>query len=104
MAKTCCLLVVALFSFGASALAATIVVNDSGDQLHGGGCAATGTGTCTLRDAIVFANANSGLDVIQFNLIGTGVHTISVASELPRIVDPVVVDGPSQPGFSGLPL
>ena len=51
-----------------TAEAATILVNDSGDSLHAspGGCALTGTGVCTLRDAITFANANAGQDNILF--------------------------------------
>ena len=93
-----------LLSIASSAVAATITVNDSGDVLHGAGCAATGTGTCTLRDAITFANANAGPDTFHFALSGSGVHTISVTSELPRITDPVVIDGTSQPGFSGIPI
>ena len=40
--------------------AATIVVNDSSDTLHSPGCATTGAGTCSLRDAITFANSNAG--------------------------------------------
>src|SRR5262245_58831081 len=56
--------------------AATVVVNDASDTLHSSGCAAFGTGTCTLRDAITFANANAGADVVQFDIAGTGVQTI----------------------------
>jgi hypothetical protein len=104
MAQIRLLLVVVLFSTSANALAATIVVNDPGDVLHSVGCATTGTGTCTLRDAITFANANPGPDTIHFAFAGPGVQTISVTSELPRIQDPVVIDGTSQPGFAGTPL
>ena len=43
-----------------TAEAGAIVVNDSSDALHSPGCATTGTGTCTLRDAITFANAKPG--------------------------------------------
>ena len=38
--------------------AAGIIVNDPGDTV--GACAGTGTGTCTLRDAITYANAIAG--------------------------------------------
>jgi hypothetical protein len=83
--------------------AATIVVNDAGDALHAPGCATTGTGTCTLRDAITFANANPGLDTISF-AIGSGLATILPSTALPNVTDPVVIDGTTQPGFAGMPL
>ena len=35
------------------------------------------SGAGSLRQAILDANANSGADVINFNITGTGVHTIS---------------------------
>ena len=41
-----------------------IIVNDMTDALHDPGCAVSGTGTCTLRDAITFANRNPGRDKI----------------------------------------
>ena len=85
-----------------SAAAATIVVNDAGDTLHDPGCATTGTGTCSMRDAISFANANSGHDTISFNIPGSGVHTITPATALPALTgaDGATVDGYSQPGAS----
>src|SRR6266568_155617 len=83
-----------------SVFAATIVVNDTGDALHSPGCATTGAGTCTLRDAITFANTNAGPDVINFNISGAGVHTIQPASSLPNIGGPLTIDGYSQPGTS----
>jgi Right handed beta helix region len=88
------------------ALAATIVVNDSSDLLHSPGCATTGAGTCTLRDAITFANSNVGLDVIHFALAASGAVTITVTagSQLPPITEVVVIDGTTEPGFSSAPL
>ncbi len=85
-----------------SAAAATIVVNDAGDTLHDPGCATTGTATCTLRDAITFANANSGHDTISFNVPGSGVRTITPATALPTLTgaDGATIDGYSQPGAS----
>ena len=49
-----------------AALAARIVVNDAGDALHNGPgqCAVTGIGVCTLRDAMTFANAAAGADIV----------------------------------------
>ena len=58
---------------------------------------------CSLREAIVAANANVGQDTIVFN-IGTGLKTIQPTSMLPSITDPVILDATTQPGFSGTPL
>ena len=57
-------------------------------------------GAGSLRQAILDANANPGTDTIDFNIPGAGVHTISPATQLPSISDPVVIDGYSQPGAS----
>ncbi len=57
-------------------------------------------GECTLREAIVFANANPGPDFITFNIPGAGVHTITPATPLPTISDTVSIDGYTQPGAS----
>ena len=61
------------------------------------------SGAGSLRQAILDANANPGADVINFN-IGSGLQTISPTSTLPDISDPVLIDGRTQPGFSGTPL
>jgi CSLREA domain-containing protein len=58
---------------------------------------------CSLREAIIAANANPGLDNITFN-IGSGLKTIFPLSVLPLLSDPVNIDGTTQPGFSGTPL
>ena len=58
------------------------------------------SGPDSLRQAILNANANPGLDKITFDISGAGVHTISPASALPAITDPVVIDGYTQPGAS----
>jgi hypothetical protein len=83
--------------------ASTIVVNDSGDAVHSPGCATTGLGTCSLRDAILFANANPGTDTISFS-IGTGLKTIMPLTALPDISEAVLINGTTQPGFAGSPL
>jgi hypothetical protein len=57
-------------------------------------------GLVSLREAIIFANANAGLDTITFNISGGGVHTIALTSALPIITDAVVIDGYTQPGAS----
>jgi hypothetical protein len=35
-----------------------VTVNDTLDEIHNPGCATTGRGTCSLRDAVLYANAN----------------------------------------------
>jgi hypothetical protein len=56
------------------------------------------TGPGSLRQAILDANTNLGLDAIEFNIPGEGVHTIQPLSALPTVTDPVVIDGYTQPG------
>lgn len=94
---------VVFFGMVARVSAVTIVVNDNGDALHNPGCAVTGKGVCTFRDAITFANANPGIDTIGF-AIGTGLATIMPSTSFPNITEPIVIDGTTQPGFAGSPL
>ena len=72
--------------------ATTFVVTNTNDS-----------GPGSLRQAILDANANPDSDLITFN-IGSGLKTITPASRLPEITDPVVIDGTTQPGFTGTPL
>src|SRR5262249_49774316 len=60
------------------------------------------SGTGSLRQAILNANANPGLDTITFAIPGVGTQVISPFAQLPAIPDPVVLHAPSQPG-SGRP-
>jgi hypothetical protein len=87
---------VILFFFFACAYttagAATFVVTNTNDS-----------GAGSLRQAMLDANANSGLDTITFN-IGSGLKTVAPTSRLPLITDPVIIDGTTQPGFAGSPL
>jgi titin len=55
-------------------------------------------GPGSLRQAINDANDTSGADVIEFNIPGSGVHTIAPISALPKIVDAVTINGYTQPG------
>ncbi len=75
------------------------VVNSAADTDDG----TCNTAHCTLREAIIAANASAGLDEIRFG-IGTGVQTISVTSRLPTITDAVTIDAATQPGFAGKPI
>ena len=81
--------------------AQTFVVNSTADT-NDGACT-TAAGGCTLREAIIAANANAGADTINFNIPGSGVKTITLASTL-QISDPVTVDGTTQPGYTDKPL
>ena len=64
------------------------------------------SGTGSLRDAIAQSNASSGTatNTINFSISGSGVQTIKLLSSLSVITHPVVIDGSTQPGFSGKPL
>ena len=59
-------------------------------------------GLGSLRQAILDSNANPGppgtTNLIEFNISGSGVHTIMPATQLPDIVEPVMIDGYTQPG------
>ena len=85
-----------------TAIEATITVNSAADN------ATAGNGACTLREAILNANANAdttsgdcvagvGADLIGFNIAGGGaVATIAVTSELPAVTGPATLDGTTQ--------
>ncbi len=58
------------------------------------------SGPGSLRQAILDANAIPGADLIDFNIPGAGVHTITPTSQLPPITDTATIDGYTQPGAS----
>ncbi len=60
-------------------------------------------GVGSLTEAINSANSNPGLDTIAFN-IGVGPVTINLPTTLPTIIDPVLIDGTTQPGATGQPI
>jgi parallel beta-helix repeat protein len=62
------------------------------------------SGPGSLREAIGCANGTPGLDTIDVDIPGAGVHTIQLNSPLPQISDAVVIDGTTQAGFAGTPL
>ena len=76
-----------LFAAAALASASTYTVTATAD-----------TGPGSLRQAILDANANPGPDTITFNIVGSGVHTIAIATALPPVTSPVTIDGYTQPG------
>ena len=96
-------LICVLFLAVAAASAKTITVTGTGDTI-------AVDGVVTLREAITAANTNapcgdapagdSGIDIINFNISGGGVKTISPTSALPTITEPITINGYSQPGAS----
>jgi uncharacterized repeat protein (TIGR01451 family) len=62
------------------------------------------SGPGSLRQAILNATATSDLNVIAFNIPGTGVQTIQPLTALPSISVPVILDGTTQSGFAGTPI
>jgi Leucine-rich repeat (LRR) protein len=61
-------------------------------------------GAGSLRQAITDANNLTGADLINFQIPGMGVQTISLSSPLPIITEQVTLNGWSQTGWSGTPL
>jgi len=62
------------------------------------------SGAGSFRQALLTANTNPGLDTIVFQINGTAPFTISPASALPAITDPVVIDATTQPGYTNQPV
>jgi hypothetical protein len=87
-----------LFGFAIrSAHAATFTVTNTSDS-----------GAGSLRAAITSANAGGpGPHTITFDIPGSGVQTITLASALPFLsvaTGGLTIDGTTQPGYSGSPL
>src|SRR4029078_4084423 len=61
------------------------------------------SGPGSLRQAILDANANPGSASINFNIGGPSLRIQPVLG-LPDITDTIVIDGSTQPGFSGTPI
>ncbi len=74
-------------------LLATFVVTNTNDS-----------GVGSLRQAILDANAMAGHDTIIFNIAGSGVHTINLASILPTITDQVTINATTESDYAGSPL
>ncbi len=97
------ILFLTLFS---KANAATFIVDRADDVAGATACDPVVPNDCSLRGAIINANANgAGLDIIQFNIGGGNAQTITMSSTpLPDIQTSLIIDGTTQPLFGGLPL
>jgi parallel beta-helix repeat protein len=58
------------------------------------------SGAGTLRDILTQANGIAGLNLIEFDISGDCPRLITLASPLPNITEPVIINGFSQPGAS----
>jgi len=96
------LLLGCVFIFTGSVSAATFTVDSTGDEaaVDASVSCDTSEDTCTLRAAIEAANAQAGADAIEFNIAGSGLHTITPASEFPYIDEQLTIDGTTQTGAS----
>jgi hypothetical protein len=78
----------ALLLAAGSLSAATFTVTNTNDS-----------GAGSLRQAILDANGGgAGPHTIQFAIAGSGVHTITLSTRLPTIMQPTTIDGYTQPG------
>ncbi|MCA9169585.1 MAG: DUF4347 domain-containing protein, partial [Planctomycetales bacterium] len=58
------------------------------------------SGAGSLRQAILNANSLGGTDIINFNIAGTGLHTINLASALPSITGVVTINATTDDSFA----
>ncbi|MFN3404249.1 MAG: T9SS type A sorting domain-containing protein [Cytophagaceae bacterium] len=83
--------------------AATFVV-DTNSDVDNGLAYSAGDGTNSFRKCLRLANANAGLDQIDF-AIPAAPYTIAAVSAFPAISSPVIINGYTQPGSAaGSPL
>lgn len=61
------------------------------------------SGAGSLRDALTQSNNTVGIDTIAFNITSSS-KVIHLASALPDLWDPGIMDGTTQPGYAGKPL
>jgi hypothetical protein len=67
--------------------AATLIVTNTNDS-----------GAGSLRQAILDANTNPAMKRIEFNITGSCPRAINLQTGLPDVVEPVTIDGYTQPG------
>lgn len=78
----------------APALATTFTVTSAAD----GAGTCPSANSCTLRQAITDANTAGGSNQINFSIPGSGVHTITLTSQLPGISNNLLLNGSTQSG------
>jgi titin len=61
------------------------------------------SGAGSMRQAIINSNQNPGIDSIVF-AITDAIKSIQVKTPLPNILDQVIIDATTQPGYAGMPL
>ncbi len=61
-------------------------------------------GEISLREAIIAANNTAGLNTIEFDITGSGPHTIDLSAALPNITGTIVIDGTSEPDYGSAPV
>lgn len=98
-ASALALLATAMVATPAAAVPTTFDVNDPNDA-GTGGCT---VGECTLREAIVAANANAGADTITFTTLGAGT-VIRPTTALDAITEAVTINGTTAAGYPGSPI
>ena len=63
-----------------------VTVNDTVDEIHAGvaGCSVTGTGVCSLRDAVIFANVNTNpANIVTINLQPSTTYMLTIVPVTP---------------------
>jgi hypothetical protein len=96
-----------IFTAAALICAATANLTVAAPQARGSVFTVTNTndsGNGSLRQAILDANANTGADMIRFDIPGSGTRRIAPTSALPTITDEVTLDGSTQAGYQGSPV
>ncbi|MEM7116269.1 MAG: choice-of-anchor D domain-containing protein [Chloroflexota bacterium] len=88
---------------GTGILDTSLVVDTTSDSAALTTCDDGTPNDCSLRGAITTANSNADTTTISFN-IGGGAQTIILGSVLPNISEATIIDGSTQPGFSGTAL
>jgi hypothetical protein len=86
---------------GAASLERQLVLTDGAGVVD----TTADSGPGSLRQVILDANnVTGGTVTIDFAIPGSGIQTIEPITPLPPIAASVLIDGTSQPGFSGTPL
>ncbi len=90
------------YGFGAFLLAALLLAPCAARATVLNVTSTNDSGSGTLRQAILDANALIGADEIRFNLGAN--KTITLTTKLPSLTTPIDVNGTSQAGWTGTPL